>query len=155
MIESCHSSAGGKACAFQRAFSRVGCTLSDKTVSASARSQEGSRAANAVEDKAASLLMALIAAGGLSWFALSSSVSAAEVQDNLPHLHPVAADLGQLAESVSSFLPWFLLSGQASYRQMSFISFPSIQSCSHLATALSVDSCSHNWPLSEPWQANV
>ncbi|CAK0787843.1 hypothetical protein CVIRNUC_011065 [Coccomyxa viridis] len=90
---------GGKACAFQRALLRVGCNASDKTVSSSARSQEGSTAANTAEDKAASLLMALIAAGGLSWFALSSSVSAAEVQDNLPHFHPVAADLGQLAES--------------------------------------------------------
>ena len=73
-------------------------------MSASARSQEGSTAAHTVEDKTASLLMALVAAGGLSWFALSSSVSAAEVQDNLPHLHPVAADLGQLAESVSTLL---------------------------------------------------
>ena len=103
-IESCYMSAGGKACIFQRALLRGSCSVSGKTVSASARSQ-GSTAANAAEDKAASLLMALIAAGGLSWFALTSPVSAAEVQDNLPHLHPAAADLGQLAESVSTFLP--------------------------------------------------
>ena len=118
LIDSCHPSAGGKACAFQRALLRVGCNASDKTVSSSARSQEGSTAANTAEDKAASLLMALIAAGGLSWFALSSSVSAAEVQDNLPHFHPVAADLGQLAESVSTSPRLFLLSRQASCCQV-------------------------------------
>ena len=99
--------------------------------------------------------MALIAAGGLSWFALSSSVSAAEVQDNLPHLHPVAADLGQLAESVSTF---YLDSchQQASYCQVLLNIFSSrsmLQSPGH--NTLSVDSCSHIWQLTSPWQAKV
>ena len=86
----------------QRAPLQHGCNATNSILSASARFREGSTAADDTGDKAARLLMALIAVGGLSCFALSSSVAAAEVQDNLPHLHPVAADLNQLAESVST-----------------------------------------------------
>lgn len=52
----------------------------------------------------ASTLTLLLALGGLTCLATAGSASAAELQDKLPHLHPVAADLNQLAESVSTFL---------------------------------------------------
>lgn len=53
----------------------------------------------------ASTLTLLLALGGLTCLATAGSASASELQDKLPHLHPVAADLNQLAESVSTFLP--------------------------------------------------
>jgi len=46
-------------------------------------------------------LAAVLALGGLTYLASASSVSAADLQDKLPHFHPLAADLNQLAESVS------------------------------------------------------
>ena len=52
----------------------------------------------------ASTLTLLLALGGLTCLATTDSASAAELQDKLPHFHPVAADLNQLAESVSTFL---------------------------------------------------
>ncbi len=54
-------------------------------------------------------LAAVLALSGLTYLASASSVSAADLQDKLPHFHPIAADLNQLAESVSlSACPYFL-----------------------------------------------
>lgn len=60
-----------------------------------------SRAAATTPSRRVQMLAALLALGGLSCFAYTGSVSAADLQDNLPLFHPAAADINQLAESVS------------------------------------------------------